>query len=209
MKEIRNFEHHETGNVACLLADSFESNPVYMHIFDDPLHRKEALAWFFKNLRIGIVHELGGFSLGLFEDGECISTMTLGSIQSQKPSNINMIRNGVLLWPFYAGLPSLLRALKLGDTMTSLSHQAHGTTDLELMMVATDKNHRGRGYGSRLLQAAIEKARSLNARSIGLSTQTESNVRFYTKAGFVVTSEHDLLAGTKDQFRTWSMQLIL
>lgn len=76
---------------------------------------------------------------------------------------------------------------------------------MELLMLATSPEHQGQGHGRRLLSEALASLDS--GISVGLSTQTESNIKFYEKIGFVVTSENHLLEGQENSFMSWTMRL--
>lgn len=54
--------------------------------------------------------------------------------------------------------------------------------------MAVAKRRRGSGLGNVLLEKAIEVCRRLNMSKINISSQTHA-IKFYEKAGFVVTSE--------------------
>lgn len=58
----------------------------------------------------------------------------------------------------------------------------------QIFVVAVVKSWRGSGLGKALLAKAIEICRRLNMPKINISSQTHA-IKFYEKAGFVVTSE--------------------
>lgn len=207
--EIREISPDEEASTACLLAECLLTNTSYKYIVRGvDQARREDLVWFFR-FRLRISRALGGVTLGLFENGKAISTATYGPIAAQDPPYHVLINCGILFWPFMLGFPSLFRALKLGKQMANASYNAHGKTDWEIMMVATSPPHQGRGLGSQVLKAALDRIRLAqrgDKTAVGLTTQLEKNVRLYTKLGFAVTAEHDLFAGTPVGFHTWIMQ---
>jgi ribosomal protein S18 acetylase RimI-like enzyme len=214
MLEIRELRREDEDRAACLLADAFMSNPAYTYIFKDTKDcskRQESFVFFFR-MRLALVRDMGGLSLGLFENGECMATLTLGNISSQDPSPLVLIRNGLLIWPFMIGWNPVFRAMQIGESLTKASRMAHGTSDWEIMMVATSPLRQGRGIGSQLLTAALDRIR-LEQRGakalVGLTTQKDRNVKFYKKAGFTVSGENDMFKGTPDGFHTWIMKLEL
>ena len=94
--------------------------------------------------------------------------------------------------------------------MTEASLRAHGKSDWEVMMVATSTLCQGRGLGSKLLNAALDLVRQEQRGSkavVGLTTQKLRNVKFYQKAGFSLTGEHDMFKDTSDSIHSWIMKL--
>ena len=211
MLEIRELQKQDYDKVACLLADAFMSNTAYAYILKDCSNRQESLVYFFR-VRIAIVRDMGGFSLGLFENGECMATVTLGPISSQNPSPLVLLRNGLLIWPFMIGFTSIYRSLHFGGSLAKASEMAHGKCDWEIMMMAVSTIRQGRGLGSRLLNAALDRIRQEQRGAkavVGLTTQKDQNVKFYQKAGFSVSGENDMFKGTSDGIHSWIMKLEL
>jgi ribosomal protein S18 acetylase RimI-like enzyme len=60
---------------------------------------------------------------------------------------------------------------------------------VEIMNLVVEKTYRGRGYGKRLLEEAIERARTSGAKRIHLGTGNSSihQLAFYQKAGFRIS----------------------
>ncbi|MBB5438337.1 GNAT superfamily N-acetyltransferase [Pedobacter sp. AK017] len=83
---------------------------------------------------------------------------------------------------------SILFAEKEGKVIGTVALQRVSNIEYELIKMAVDEGHRGRGTGQRLIQAAIEKARELGATRITLHSNTESNakaVSLYKYLGFL------------------------
>lgn len=196
----------EEAEVARLLARSFADahNTVYM--FFDPALRVRALPWFFAR-RLRLAKAVGGTILGLFDisTNTCVSTITI------TPNNVqatvwHWIWQGMLVWPLLWGFDSFRRCLDLKKEISRASRTAKGgRCNMELLMLATSPEHQGQGHGRRLLSEALASLDS--GISVGLSTQTESNIKFYEKIGFVVTSENHLLEGQENSFMSWTMRL--
>jgi hypothetical protein len=221
-EEIRVVLPEDDAAVSQLLAASFVDSSVYGYIFTHPDRRKRQsdLAWFF-HARLGINRDMGSTIFGTFliddakQTSQCVATLTLGPIQSQSPSFCVKFRHGLLLWPLKFGYPSLQRAISIGDTMTERSLLVvKDQTDLgahkawEMMMVATDPAHQGRGYATRLIQHALNEIR-VPGDSVGLSTQNQRTVQLYQRvAGFEVTSDQWFTFANPDtKFQSWSMKL--
>jgi GNAT superfamily N-acetyltransferase len=63
----------------------------------------------------------------------------------------------------------------------------HGTADYEIAKMAVAPTARGRGFGDRLMEAAIDFARTAGARRVIIVSNTvlEPAIRLYEKHGFV------------------------
>lgn len=69
-------------------------------------------------------------------------------------------------------------------------------------MVGVRSAARGRGIGVALVGSVVGLARAhATARGVSLSTETEANVAFYRRLGFVVRGEVEVAAGV----RSWVM----
>ena len=219
MLEIRELTRQDHDKVACLLADALLSNTAFAYVLKDCSNRQESLVYFFR-VRLAVVCDMGGLSLGMFENGECIATgchclptATLGPISSQVPSPQVLLRNGLIVWPFMIGFKSIYRALQIGESLTKASEMAHGKSDWEIMMVAVSTQRQGRGLGSQLIKAALDRIRQEQRGAktvvVGLTTQKALNVKFYQKVGFSVSGENDMFKDTSDSIHTWIMKLEL
>jgi ribosomal protein S18 acetylase RimI-like enzyme len=211
MLEIRELTRQDHDKVACLLADALLSNTAFAYVLKDCSNRQESLVYFFR-VRLAVVCDMGGLSLGMFENGECIATATLGPISSQVPSPQVLLRNGLIVWPFMIGFKSIYRALQIGESLTKASEMAHGKSDWEIMMVAVSTQRQGRGLGSQLIKAALDRIRQEQRGAktvVGLTTQKARNVKFYQKVGFSVSGENDMFKDTSDSIHTWIMKLEL
>lgn len=79
------------------------------------------------------------------------------------------------------------------ETVGAYVIQPMGDGVYELMNIAVDPAHQGKGIGSKLLEHAIKMARELGARHLELGTGTFGyQLAFYQRAGFrVVAVERD------------------
>jgi len=81
---------------------------------------------------------------------------------------------------------------------TGTAEAPAGRKTWELMNVAVDEGHQGRGWGKRLVQAAIAQARALGATvlEVGTGNSSLSQLALYQKCGFrVVGVERDFFTG--------------
>jgi len=74
----------------------------------------------------------------------------------------------------------------------ALVPEGHGVYEISKMAVSPE--HRGRGFGRILLQAAIDHARTLGATALflGSSTKLATAVHLYEQAGFVHVPPHEI-----------------
>ena len=85
---------------------------------------------------------------------------------------------------------------------SSAVHRRHATMPhMYLRLLGVDPAHRGKGYSSRLLRAAFERA-DREGRPCWLETQAERNVSIYQHLGFEVMEE-GLIPGS--DIRSWGM----
>ena len=109
----------------------------------------------------------------------------------------HQIRAGLLLIPIYYGYESLARLQKLGaSSKESVIDETGGV----LVMMAIEPKYQGQGVGSKLLIDILKKWDSEGGGNLKLSTQTEDNVRFYTRHGFTVTHSIEFV-----DFTDWTM----
>lgn len=85
------------------------------------------------------------------------------------------------------------RAIRLGETMEK--HHLH-RPHWYLAILGTDPDHRGRGYGSALMQPILKRCDQEGSIAY-LESSKESNIPFYQRHGFEVTGEIQIPDGPK------------
>ncbi|MCY9581310.1 GNAT family N-acetyltransferase [Paenibacillus alvei] len=77
-----------------------------------------------------------------------------------------------------------MKAIRSSDVLHS--YQLTGAGVFELSKMSVSPELRGRGYGRRILHAAINRARELSAKSLflGSSTKLPNAVHLYESVGF-------------------------
>jgi ribosomal protein S18 acetylase RimI-like enzyme len=106
---------------------------------------------------------------------------------------------GVLMVPLFYGYASLTRLLQLGDELAK--DDIPDPRGGKLVMMAVDPKYQGQGIGSKIVKEIIRKWDSDSGGDLRLTTQVESNVKFYKNYGFEVTEEK-----VCDGFTNWSMR---
>ena len=106
---------------------------------------------------------------------------------------------GVLMIPIFYGYASLTRLLKLGDDLAK--DDVPDPRGGKLVMMAVDPKFQGQGIGSKIVKEILRKWDSNSGGDLRLTTQVESNVKFYKNYGFEITEEK-----VCDGFTSWSMR---
>jgi ribosomal protein S18 acetylase RimI-like enzyme len=180
-------------------------NFMYPYLMQDSTDVAADLGWFVW-ARLAVNRDMGGYSMGLFDrDGQILSSLSIGTIQSQSPTLWMKVKHGLVLFPVYFGFGVLQRLDALGEETTRVSREYNGDCDVEVMMVATRVGEQGKGFGQRLMRDALQQL-PCSVKTIGLGTQLQKNVKFYEKFGFEITGEHQYAScGGKTG---WTMKLV-
>ena len=109
---------------------------------------------------------------------------------SKKPSIFQMIKLGLLAWPFLWGFRSLWRSLQLDATLKEVTRPTgpHGHLQAvgELTMMGVDPEQQKQGIGDHLLSAILKQwDQSERGGGLVLTTQVPYAPRFYARHGFV------------------------
>jgi hypothetical protein len=200
---VRKMAPRDIDEVAELLADVFADNPAYCQIFR-PKDTIRGLCWLFKrnlllNQRYGVVRVicLPG------ADGQIIGTFSLVPPGSDAPSVVDYLKLGLLNMPFKFGLPALIRMFALmNQNQGKISAAAKGAPCWYLGLVAVSRMHRNNGIASGALTRAFGELEASSR--VVLSTQLESNVRFYARLGFQLLAENHM-GYRHNMVRNWVM----
>ena len=185
---------------AALAAAAFVDTPCYTYIYEglDAPQRLAALTWLFgTNIRLRGAGARCAFSE---DDPEMLCFFMLQPPDSPEIGTLAMLRNGMLAFPCRFGWRPLLRLLRVKryhELAERRARQQCGAgarfSSLERMVVAPSAQ--GSGIGSRCLGAALAEAAEAG-HTVVLSTQSQRNVRFYTRLGF------EELERDEDYFKT-------
>ena len=175
---VRPLNPSDVPHAAALAADAFHTDPLFTHLYPDPVRRRHGLRMEFAAylrriyLPIGIVETVGDL------DGIALWT---------PPGAGN-----ALGWREKLLIPMLLRAVGWRRFWIALrdyhAFNAAFPNDpvLYLGLLAVAPEAQGQGVGSALLQAGLNRA-DRHGWPVYLETGTEGNVGFYERHGFHVT----------------------
>lgn len=190
-------KENEIMELSQIYLEAFDDNGAYRYVFPKTLpFANEGLRWLFER-RTRMLLACGA------EYRICKDTATgkviggVGCLRSaQKPSFFTMMWHGMLLWPFLWGFDTMSRALEI-DNFKSSKEEEGGeeggggrladpkSWDAQLAMMAVQPTHQGAGVGKMLLQSLLQEMdKDETCRTIGLNTQKETNLRFYSQHGF-------------------------
>jgi len=105
-----------------------------------------------------------------------------------------MLRVGMGALPFRAGISGTVRFMR-AISATEKFHKAVEGPHWYLMAIGTSPTRQGTGLGSALLGLGISQADATGIPCY-LETATESNVAYYSKRGFEVTGQANVLGFT-------------
>ncbi len=105
-----------------------------------------------------------------------------------------MLRVGMGALPFRAGISGTVRFMR-ALSATEKFHKAVEGPHWYLMAIGTSPSRQGTGLGSALLELGTAQADAAGIPCY-LETGTESNVAYYSKRGFEVTGQADVLGFT-------------
>ncbi len=163
-----------------LLAQAFHRDPLYTLILPDEDRRRHALGWMFDRvvryaLWYGVVYttpSVEGVACWL-PPGQ--TTLTLPRV----------VRSGLVASPLKLGLAAY-RQFGMYMHYTDRWHEQYAPpSHWYLWAIGVDPACQGQGIGSQLLQPILTQA-DAEGTACYLETETEANVRFYTKHGFKV-----------------------
>jgi ribosomal protein S18 acetylase RimI-like enzyme len=186
-REARASDVRELGQLYAL---AFADNPAYAHVFRgfSGAKKHNALAWLFERrvrlllfcnmpVVVGFADVDGGGGIPV----ETLVAACAFTEKSRKPGTWAMLRCGILMWPCKWGFKSLQTALQFDAKIGTVGGG-------ELVMVAVRPGLQGRGIGEQLVNHMLQQGAS-EYDQVSLHTQTERNVRFYLRFGFVEVSK--------------------
>jgi GNAT superfamily N-acetyltransferase len=171
------------------LADAFWDD-VLMHILAPDEKRRATLGpWFFEK---SIAYGMRWGEVWCNEDASAVAVWFPPGNTDLTPWR--MLRVGMGALPFKAGLDGTRRFMR-AMPVTERFHKAVKGPHWYLMAIGTAPGLQGTGLGSALLERGTSQADTAGIPSY-LETGNESNVAFYTKRGFEVTGQAEILGFT-------------
>jgi ribosomal protein S18 acetylase RimI-like enzyme len=218
--QIQPLDPRDDAQATSLLAEALSDLAPYHAMFPSigEADLPTALKWMF-SCRLALVRCTGGVILAAYQGGNLVAVGSAAGVAALNPPLWAIARSGMLMWPLYYGFDSFLLAKKTGETMDANGKAAHGVLDWELMMMAVKEGRRGSGLGSKLIERLLDEIQTREGLAvkgddrpkvrIGLDTQKEKNIAFYSRLGFQVTSDKELELPSKKTFRNITMILEL
>lgn len=161
-----------------------------MHIVaPDEKRRAKFGPWFFSKA-IGLGMSSGEVSCS--DDASAVAVWFAPGNTDLTP--MRMLRAGMGALPFKAGLNGTMRFMK-AMPVTEKFHKAVKGPHWYLMAIGTSPASQSRGLGSELVELGTSQADAAGVPCY-LETGTESNVAFYSKRGFEVTGQAEVLGFT-------------
>lgn len=208
---------HRVGDAAAVMAEALHDSPAYVAFLrGDKGFRRRALAWILAR-NIAAVRARNPAAVRCVFDAPApaapaepaiLATYMLTAAEDA-PSDWELVVAGLAWVPFLFGPRVFMRmrgvmAWFARAARASFSTWSPGALLLERVTVRPDFQRRG--LGSACVRHAMAEAGAAGV-PLRLSTQEESNVRFYRRLGFEVTAEHEFEAELSEfSFNAWFME---
>ena len=184
--EVRELQPDELPAVVPLLARGFRDNPIPTALFGgDPERRRRCLEMMFGGMfRVILVAQPPLVAL----DGAIIVGVAgIAPPGTCQPTNAQRLKLVPSMLP--TGPGSILRTLRLSTAWGRLDPKEPHS---HLGPLAVDAHLKGRGIGTQILHAYCRHLDEAKMASY-LETETEDNVRLYTRFGFEVIAEQRVI----------------
>ena len=171
------------------LAMAFWDDPL-MHIVAPDKKRRAAVGpWFFAK---SIAYGMRWGEVSCNDDASAVAIWFPPGSTNITPGR--MLRVGMGALPFRAGINGTARFMR-AISATEKFHKAVEGPHWYLMAIGTSPTRQGTGLGSALLELGTSQADAAGIPCY-LETATESNVAYYSKRGFEVTGQANVLGFT-------------
>jgi len=171
------------------LAEAFWDDPL-MHIVAPNENKRAAVGpWFFSK---SIAYGMRWGQASCNDDASAVAIWFPPGSTNITPGR--MLRVGMGALPFRAGINGTARFMR-AISATEKFHKAVEGPHWYLMAIGTSPTRQGSGLGSALLALGTSQADAAGIPCY-LETATESNVAFYSKRGFEVTGQANVLGFT-------------
>ena len=172
----------DNAKAVALLDRAFESDPMLHYLLPDPVKCAKATSRFHG----ACLRYAQRYGQPAYAPGEAGLALWLPPGQEHL-TYPRMIQTGVAQFGLRLGL-ALPRLLKADGILTAMHKKYAPGKHWYLFFLAVDPVHHGKGVGSALLEQGQIRAAEQGV-PVYLETMTQSNVRFYTKRGFVVQEQ--------------------
>ena len=176
-------------SAAKTLAEAFWDDPL-MHIVAPNEKKRAAVGpWFFSK---SIAYGMRWGEASCNDDASAVAIWFPPGNTDITPGR--MLRVGMGALPFRAGINGTVRFMR-AISATEKFHKAVKGPHWYLMAIGTSPTRQGTGLGSALLELGTSRADTAGIPCY-LETATESNVAYYSKRGFEVTGQANVLGFT-------------
>ncbi|WP_280381915.1 GNAT family N-acetyltransferase [Nocardia wallacei] len=185
--EMRDLGSAELGEAAGVLGRGMRENPIVVRVFGaEPASRERSLTRFFRFGLRGLVRQ--GTVAAAFRDGRLVGVCGMGRPRERGPGPVeNLAALSAIALSHPPGT-----ALRIVRWTGAWARRDPDEPHWHLGPVAVDAGLQGQGIGSVMLEQFC--ARMESERAVGyLETDKPENVSFYTRFGFTVVGEADIL----------------
>ena len=188
-RKIETIRPDQTETAARTLAEAFWDDPLMHIVAPDESKRAAVGQWFFSR---SIAYGVRWGEASCTDDASAVAVWFPPGKTDITPTR--MLRAGMGALPFRAGINGTLRFMR-AVSVTEKFHKAVKGPHWYLMAIGTSPARQGTGLGSALLELGTSQA-DVAGIPCYLETGTEKNVAYYSKRGFEVTGQAEVLGFT-------------
>jgi ribosomal protein S18 acetylase RimI-like enzyme len=194
----RTLDSGQLDAAAAAYTRAFMDDPFSVWVTPDPLRRGHDLPLFFR-MAMRYAMRFGGRVEVSDEPLRAVATWLAPA--HPLPTNLGMLRTGLLGMLWAGGWSGAGRFFTFGDTLEGLHARDVNEPHWYLWLLAVDPPFQGKGLGGALLRPRLQEA-DRERLPCYLETAKESNVSLYQRYGFEVLREQTL---GQDGPRFWTM----
>lgn len=174
--------------VSLVWADAFQNDPMWIKIYEDSPDITRDLRFAFE---VSARHCLKyGDLLAVSPQMEGVIGIVPGEYDDMTPGRI--VRSGGITASIRMGFGALKKMIPIFVPVSEDRHKhMEGRTYLYLYIIGVSSSMQGRGYGRKLMEAAIERA-DKEKLPLYLETESEENVKMYEHFGFRLIQQINL-----------------
>jgi ribosomal protein S18 acetylase RimI-like enzyme len=189
MNHVKTLRTDQLEAAAKTLAEAFWDDPLLQIVAPNEKKRAAVGPWFFSR---SVAYGMRWGEVSANDDASAVAVWFPPGNTDITPGR--MLRVGMGAFPFRAGINGTLRFMR-AISATEKFHKAVEGPHWYLMAMGTRPTRRGTGLGSALLEKGTAQADATEIPCY-LETGTESNVAYYSKRGFEVTGQANVLGFT-------------
>jgi ribosomal protein S18 acetylase RimI-like enzyme len=209
---IEKMQLHEINEVADILTDSFETNPIYSSIFNE-IDLREGLIWIFRtDLFLLNRRQILTKVVKEKNSGKVVGTFTLIPPNDGKRTFNDYLQIGLPKFVYRFGFSVFCRILGLESYNKKILTKAIKSKNYYyLSMVAVKEEYKRNGIGSFAIKSCLDELIKTKKKSplLGLTTQLPENVIFYSRLGFEKIDDGEVFFNKKIHYYNCNMKYIL